>query len=647
MDENRIENNLNKIKEQIPVNMELKRKLRKRFKKNNNWIKRTFVGMAAVACLLTVFYSLDIKKIPDTIIPKVNAADLKIANQMSFVDIGGGVNGRITEYNGTIYMPISDKGLFEYNKEGFKKISNREINYVSVSNDGDKLVYSSNGNIYLLDLKTNKETVILKGDEVSIYYDEPSFSPDENKIIYTRKVISPRETHGFDIKESSLNEIDLKTLKSTKLADGSYGSFIKGADAIVFERDNKIIYKDLNYNKEKIVDDGRFPSVSPDGNYIAYEKSELKTDKIKDNISVKESVSNIWVTDTVNFATKRQVTSNISNEITVENWLKSIKPSDEAQTFETNGLYSYFDPVWNSGSNSIFVLKNANVDTGGNAMRLMKIDISKEKISAQDVVRRYLQALVVRDDDFARMLMKNPPQLLTISNPHPVGYTILSSGTENGKIYVDAELNYAYTMESYYSIEKSRYYLIPNSNGYIIDSIKNLSKAEYINKNGSLYMVEGQSNVKLFDKTDIPKQYLPDGDYRLGPIAYSSKTNTLVFTIQNTGKPSVKLISYELNGKKFKMIDSINSGGFFELKIDESGRYLAANYITAQNTAKTYVYDLNDNKKIDLQTLIKDTTIQALNSNFWDGKTLMFNVNTNHQYLYYKYNPEKFEISIP
>ncbi|MDI3309958.1 MAG: peptidase S9 [Thermoanaerobacterium sp.] len=650
MDDERIENNLNRIKEQIPVNMELKRKLRKRFKKNNNWIKRLFITAAAAACLLTVLYSFNIKKIPDTIIQKISAADLKIANQMSFVDVGSGNNiAGMAEHDGTIYMSIADKGLYKYNNNGFAKVADGDIGFVSISADGNKLVYVSDNSIYEQYIKTNNTRLLVKGGnaDTDTYYEQPSFSPDGRKMIYTKKIIAPRDNHGFYEKESSLYELDLKTLKSDKVADGSYGSFVKGVNAIVFERDGKILYKDLNSNIEKTVDEGRFPSVSPDGNYIAYEKQQIKTDIMKDNISIKESMSNIWITDAANFEIKKQITLNIPKKDVVEDWLKNLKSLNLPQSLVVNGLYSYFNPVWNSSSNSIFVMKNKNVDVNGNVMRLMKIDLSKEKISAKDVVRRYLQALLVRDDDFAKMLMKNPPQLLTISNPHPVGYTILSSGTEGGKIYVDAVLEYAYTMDSYYSMEKSRYYLIPDSNGYVIDSTKNIGKEEYVIKNGALYKVEGQSNVKLFDKTDIPKQYLSDGDYRFGPIAYSSKTHTLVFTIQKTDKQSVKLASYDLNSKKFKMIDSINSGSFFELKIDESGRYLAADYMTAQNKAKTYVYDLNDNKKIDLQSLIEDTDIQALNSSFWDKDMLIFNVNTNDQYLYYKYNPEKSEVSIP
>lgn len=648
MDENKIEKDLDRIKAQIPVNYELKRKLRKNFKKNN-WGKKFFVIAAAAACLLLVLYSFNNKKIPDVIMQKVSAADLKIANQMSFVDVGSGDNGRIAEYNGTIYMPVSDKGLFEYNKNGFKKISDKGTNYISVSNDGSKLVYSSNGNIYLHDLKTNKETELLKGDEVYIYYEEPSFSPDGNKIIYTKKVIAPRETHGFDIKESSLNEMDLKTLKSTKLADGSYGSFIKGTDAIVFERDNKIIYKDLKDNKEKIVDDGRFPSVSPDGNYIAYEKTQLNVKNVKDNIKVEENISNIWVTDAVSFATKKQVTTNISNRyINKEDMIKKLKPSSNPQKLVIDSQYSYFDPVWSSDSSSIFVLKNTNVDIRGNVMKLMRIDLNTEKLSAEDVVRRYLQALIVRDDDFARMLMKNPPDFITISNPHPVGYTILKTGTEDGKTFVDAELNMAYTMDSYYSIEKSRYYLIPDTNGYIIDKIKKLSEAEYINKNGIFYKIEGQNNEKLFDKNDIPKEYMPQGDYRFAPIAFSSNTNTLIFTIQQTDKPEVKLISYNLNDKNFKLIDSINNGGFFELKIDESGRYLSGNFISSEtNKSKAYVYDLKTDNRVDLASMFKDAKIDNINATFWNENKLIFNITSNGEFLGYEYDPIKSEINMP
>lgn len=125
---------------------------------------------------------------------------------------------------------------------------------------------------------------------------------------------------------------------------------------------------------EKVVDEGRFPSVSPDGEYVAYVKMERKVRELAKNASVGESVSNVWIVD-VNLATKKQVTTNFpSRFIDEKKWVKGLKLSSVPQVLEFSGMYDYYDPVWVSDSQSLFVLKNRNVE--GGPMRLMRIDFT-------------------------------------------------------------------------------------------------------------------------------------------------------------------------------------------------------------------------------------------------------------------------------
>ncbi|WP_052722032.1 hypothetical protein [Caldanaerobacter subterraneus] len=448
MDEKRIEENLNRLKELIPVNHQLKESLKKRFKRNR-W-KKIGVAIIAAAAILLMVFSFGIKNLQDNLITKVNAEELKIINQISFISLGNINAGKIAEYNGTIYIPLYDKGIYKYDNKGFKKIIDKTSGEVGISLDGTKLVFTtrtSDGKnaIYIKDLKTGKETKIIESKDRDTYYSDPGFSPDGNKVIYTEQIIVPRETHGFEVKESNINAIDLKSLKVTKLADGSCGSFVKTEDAIVFERDNKIIYKNLKDGSEKIIDEGKNPSVSPNGYYIAYEKYEPQKEKVED-MNVTVSMNNIWIADAASFTTKKQVTLNVPKRIPPEVLKEKI------QNYVTSSLYTYYWPVWSSDSKSIFVLKNLNEDIRGNTMQLMKIELSREELTPEEVVKKFLQAIIVRDEDFARVLMKNPPTIMTVSSPHPVAYEILGSGTEDGKPYVDASLTYGYIMNGYCSV---------------------------------------------------------------------------------------------------------------------------------------------------------------------------------------------------
>ncbi|KHO61289.1 hypothetical protein THYS13_16940 [Thermoanaerobacter sp. YS13] len=643
MDEKRIEENLNKLKDLIPVNYQLKESLKKRFKRNR-WKKRGVVIVAAAAILLMVF-SFGIKHLQDNLITKVNAEELKIINQISFITLGKMNAGKIAEYNGTIYVPLHEEGIYKYDSKGFKKVIDKPASEVAVSPDGTKLVFVTRTSvgksaIYVKDLKDGKENKIIESKNSDTYYSDATFSPDGNKIIYTEQVIIPRETHGFEVKESNINAVDLKNSKVTKLAEGCCGSFVKNADAIVFERDSKIIYKNLKDNSEKIIDEGKRPSVSPNGYYIAYEKNELKEEKIED-INVTVSISNIWIADASSLTTKKQITLNVPKSIPPG------MPKEEIQNYVTSTLYTYYWPVWSSDSKSIFVLKNLNEDRRGNVMQLMKIELGTETLTPEEVVKKFLQAIIVRDEDFARVLMKNPPQIMTVSNPHPVAYEILGSGTEGSTPYVDASLTYGYIMNGYCSLNKSRYYLSPDSNGYIIDSIKDLGTIEFIEKKGTFYKIENNVETKLFDKGEIPKEILPD-NFNAATLTYSPKTNTIFFTMQTDDRSQTRIISYDISKKEFKLIDSLENTIIPDIKVDSSGKYLAVlAYNNTSQQSNAYVYNLKTGKREDLRLRFENTKIEEISPQFWQQDKLIFQISLKEGFLYYVYDPYKDEVLIP
>ncbi|MGB9781195.1 peptidase S9 [Caldanaerobacter sp.] len=645
MDEKRIEENLNRLKELIPVNYQLKESLKKRFKRNK-W-KRMGVVIAATAAVLLMVFSFGIKHLQDNLITKVNAEELKILNQISFISLGKINAGKIAEYNGTIYVPLHEKGIYRYDSKGFEKIIDKPAGEVAVSPDGTKLVFitttsAGKNAIYIKDLNDGKENKIIESKDSDTYYSDATFSPDGNKIIYTEQVIVPRETHGFEVKESNINTVDLKNLKITKLADGCCGSFVKNADAIVFERDNKIIYKNLKDGSEKIIDEGKRPSVSPNGYYIAYEKNELKKEKMGD-IEFSVNMNNIWIADASSLATKKQVTLNVPKSLPPEISEKEIK------NYITTTLYSYYWPVWSSDSKSIFVLKNLNEDIRGNIMQLMKIELGTQTLSPEEVVKKFLQAIIVRDEDFARVLMKNPPPIMTVSNPHPVAYEILDSGTEGSTPYVDASLTYGYIMNGYCSVNKSRYYLSPDSNGYIIDSIKDLGTVEFIEKNGTFYKTENNVETKLFDKGEIPKEILSDTlNTHATTLTYSPQTNTVLFTIQTVDRSQTWIISYDMSKKEFKLIDSLKNTVIPDIKVDSSGKYLAVlAYNDISEESNVYVYNLKTGKKEDLRLKFKDTKIEEISPQFWQQDKLVFQISLKEGFLYYVYDPYKDEVLIP
>lgn len=94
------------------------------------------------------------------------------------------------------------------------------------------------------------------------------------------------------------------------------------------ERNNKVVLRSLADNKERVIDSGRFPAVSPDGSYVAYVRTEHTEKAVAPNAKVAEDIDNVWVADTGGLHTKRRVTANFPHRfIEVQDWLKDLKNS--------------------------------------------------------------------------------------------------------------------------------------------------------------------------------------------------------------------------------------------------------------------------------------------------------------------------------
>ncbi|HOV25813.1 MAG TPA: hypothetical protein PK566_05575 [Pseudobacteroides sp.] len=650
MDKNLIEEQMQTLKDHIKVNNDLKHELRSSFskKKKNKWKLSLVPTIAAVICLAFISFWTS----PNVIVRHVNAAALKILNQVSFVDIGG-ANGDVAEYNGIVYSAVFGQGIYVYDSDGCREIYKGEANAISISPDGKKLAFSD-GNINVFDIETSKKSVLLKGDDFT-YYEQPSWSSDSKHIIYVKKVIQQLETHGFEEKESSICSINLESMDVSKLADGNSPSYAGEKQIIVFEKDGNIIRKNIEDGEEKIIDMGRFPSVSPDGEYVTYVKTIKNEKAISPKLTIEENIDNIWIAD-VNLETKKQLTRNfIDSENTDEDQITE-NNSDLPMSIYKSGLFSYYNPKWSSDSKSIYVLKNNNKSAN---MKLMRISFTDKELTQKDTVVNFIQALISREDDYAKSLMQNPPDMFTVSNPRVVGYKIIGSGSENGRDYVEAEIYWAYTAQPDFQMHKQKFYLSFLNSGYIIDEIKNEDEfAVGLSKDAqSVIMHREEKEEILFNIKDIPSNYLPKGVYRIASLAFDEESSNLIFAIQalqdGDKKSSVNVFSYDMHSMEFKLIDQVNDIAGNEnvsvesLIIDPTGSYAAIKLFSSEGEefkTSVLVYDLKNNKKADVGSLLKNADISIIHSKFWDGNDLVLELVSKEQTMRYLYNPESEEL---
>lgn len=664
MDEKQMEESLLRLKEGIKIDQELKSRLRETFavKQKKKWRRnRIFSGIAAAIAL-----AIGISAVSFPGIKTVEAASLNVQNLVSFVDIGTGNPLGISEHNGTVYIPVADKGLFTYNDQGFHQLTDREIGEVQVDPTGTRLVWAQDGTIGLYDLNSKTWTHLLEGDHTETFYEQPSWK-DEQTILYVKKRVQPRETHGFETVESSILEFNMADQRSTRLADGSYPAAVNGEDAIVFQQEKEeqhhIIYKDLESGKEIIIDRGQFPAVSPNGHYITYVKTDEKEREVGPNAFVHEFVDQVWIADR-DGETKRAVTRNIPNPYMDQEELHSqIKASTIKQTLELSGLYSYSHPVWDSDSKSLYVLKNRNMESS--TMSIMRIDLSAKQLPAIETVSAFNQAKIRRDLDFVHILLINNKQdFLLGSNPHQVSYSILSSGQENGEEYVDVEEHWAYTANPYYSIKNVRYYISQKEGDYLIERTVPLRETTiYEDVDGTIKteQVDGQV-VSLFTKEELPNNLLPEGDYRISSLAWMEKEKTLLFTLQvlqdpeHQQKATVKVVRYHTTSHSFELlkeltnIDRFQNVGVGGLTISPNGQFAALDLFSDDQPAyQNHVAVLNlSNKEVTwLQKQVSKTQVDATHMYYWEGNNIHFMLTSFGQTLYYQWAADQKKLNQP
>lgn len=631
MDEHKLEEAFRNLKQQIPVNEVLKKNLRKEFVRPQRPRRaRRLLAEVAVAAVFLVGV-LTYMLTPESFIEQASAASMKIANHISFVELGVGENKGVAEHQGKIYIPLADRGLFIYDDSGLNKLIDKEVDYVRVSPDGGKLVLAANGSVSIYEVGDGSEEVLLKGDGKSVYYEQPSWSPKGDKIIFTKKIIEGDEKNydSLAVKEAGVYEIDLKTKETVSIAEGTYGSYVPGTDSIILEQGDKIIIKNSKDGFERVIDDGRSPSVSPDGNYVVYVKARQMSEGVAED-ETGEKANNLWIADTGDKPTKRRITSN-------------------------EGQFNYYEPVWGSDSASIYLLKSRRTEVSEGEMRLARIDLTGDKLTAEETVKRFIQALVVRDDDYAKTLMKNPPSSMTMSNPRYVGYKIVAAGTDQGREYVEAEMNSAYTANPYYTVAKVRFLLSPSENGFIIDEVVPLEDVSVMEKNnGQVFLSRGEKTELLFTEDEVPAKFVPEGAYRFGSMAYNNSENSLVFTIQamqnENQKAYLELISYDLKEKSFKRIDKITkldnyiNVGVSNLVLDSSGKFAALDLFSTDGSAFTsdvFIYDLSKDSKVSLSKTFSSTKVDSVHTTYWDAGKLIFSLSSDGQNMGYIYRPER------
>ena len=605
MDE-KIEKNLHELKEQIYVNKELKQDLRKTFvpksrRRKSLWRNPWLSGLLAAAVFLAFYFS---NSQPDHF---VKASSLNITNSISFLDIGSGEVVAYSHQKGSLYVSLQDQGIFKYTNEGLTKLTEKVADSMSQSTIEDQLLFSQNGTMYLLSLQSKESKELIKG-EPDNSYSQPAWK-DKNTIYVTKNEGS----------NSEIVEINLNTMKEKIVTAGSNPTFVEKERKLIFQRDSQFFIKDIKKGDESLVDKGIDPALSADGAYIAYVKNSNGFD-------------DVWIKD-LNLETEKKVTTNVPPRF------ENVK----------QGLYQYTIPIWSSNERSLYVLKQRQFDPNA-PIQIMKISLNEKAISAEETVERYLQALIVRDDDYAKSMMEQPPEFLTYSNPHQIGYDVISSKEENGITNVTANVYWTYTANPYYKVGTYQFILKQENDRFIIQNVTETGNVEVTSADFSneLFLVkDGGNKERLFSLTDIPKEFVQTNSVRISSLVISHDEKNVIFSLQEMAEKveepaGVAILKYDRDQKAYTKIARLEPKNKNEalvveqMSLDSTGQYLIADVFSEPGFApETYLFDAEKGAEIDRYT--------GSHSLFWQGQKLMLQVIDENQSMLYEYNPESNE----
>ncbi|MBK3493611.1 hypothetical protein JFL43_01740 [Viridibacillus sp. YIM B01967] len=585
MENEKIKKTLYELRNEIAVDTDLKKQLRKTFVKKSRtrkW-KNAWIPLLAAASMFLAFL-LSNEQVPQ----HVKASSLKIANAISFLDIGSGEITAYTYHDGRLYLSLEGRGIFVYGNE-LKKVLNDAADSFSRSSKGEKLLFTYNGDVFLFDVKTTKSEKVLDGTSDSSYI-YPEWK-DQNHI-YLTKVTD---------KEKQIVEVNVQTKEETIIVSGEMASFVEKEQKLVFERHGEIIIYNVKSGKETIVDRGKNPSVTNDGNYISYVKE-------------RSGFEDVWISD-MDLETKNKVTTNPPPRY---------EPSGE-------GMYRYHLPIWGNDERTLYVMKKRNDGENGPA-KIMKIELSEQSSTEIETVKSYLQALMVRDDDFAKSLLKDPPEFLTYSNPKQIGFQILETTKNEQSTSVKAEVYWTDTSLAYYKVSTYDLTLMKKNERYVIETVKELSTTELLaNEQNEVELVKDGKGEALFSLQDIPQSFNQTENIRFSSLLRTHDEKTVIFSLQGMDEKSrFTLLSFNRETKAFNLLVTLEGGIMEKVALDATGRFLTADYSTDAFDSKMFIFDLEKGKQTDF------TNVHSV---FWKGDKLILKEVAKTHSMYYQYDP--------
>ena len=447
------EHNLYELGASLPVNDELKERLGRQFRQETPgavrkargtwWLPVVGVGLAAV--LMTVFAIG-----PRT--PALSAKDLELVNQTTVLEVTEGNLQYVGDTAaGSVFL--SDKGLELSATDGTTRVlvtaavlqdgAAAPPASAALSPDGRQAVMDLEGDIVLVDLATGSRRILVSSTERTLYA-FPVF-------VNAHQIVAGRIT--------------------TSIQD----------EKLVVDNFAGIVMIDVTGGAVHVLaEQGAMPSVTSDGAMLVY--SEYGTDHPLVLVDLGTGVS-------THFGQEGDHAAVISpnGRYAVFMTGKQELVVTDADSFTVRRILSkgdFYNIRWSSDSTSFYLLKYASIE-GWSATYLKRFVLGRTDVhDARDVVVKYLNALILHQDDLMKSLWTSigiSGPLSDTTGPQPVGYHIDGVRAAADTTLVDATITYEYAEQPRTDVVYRTFAVVQRDGRYLVSAIdeRSLNSAIY------------------------------------------------------------------------------------------------------------------------------------------------------------------------
>ncbi|MBU3213714.1 hypothetical protein LL033_13015 [Clostridium estertheticum] len=253
--------------------------------------------------------------------------------------------------------------------------------------DATKLASVKDDGIYIKDLKSSNEKMLIAYSDKTQIVNKPNFTPSGQIIYYKANKVALE--NGAIYLSSENGKV------STKIADGKNPMVSKNGKKLLYESKGQIFIQNLKDNTSSYVANGKYPAFSNDDNLISYVKEGIETQS-PDISTVKTagfakmatfsrmtSFAKVASTEkTISTLCVYNILADKSYGITdngsiadssTESWSGAIRNVEDTSGLDATSQYSYCESIWSLDNKEVHVIKVDN-ETGDRVVTNFKLD---------------------------------------------------------------------------------------------------------------------------------------------------------------------------------------------------------------------------------------------------------------------------------